>query len=154
MRGFLQKIASVFAGSATPPAEVPPVEAPAAPAAERLASPLGPALSELDAVQAQAQQIQISFQVHDRRDIPDELHQITIRTDQLIYGCVGMERYGFVSLHGLPRNATISQAMLALAQRPEHMKLRYETLEVETSKSPKSGKELREVVLKALVEAF
>jgi hypothetical protein len=49
---------------------------------------------------------------------------------------------------------SFSDAMLELANAAGHLKVCFETVDVSSTKSPKGGKELRELVMKAIAEAF
>src|SRR5262249_49101317 len=47
-----------------------------------------------------------------------------------------------------------SDAVLKLAKAAGHMKVRFETVDVSSTKSPKGGKELRDLMMRAVAEAF
>src|SRR5213079_2367387 len=52
------------------------------------------------------------------------------------------------------RKTTMSQELLLGARLMGDVKIRFETLEIKTTKSKVGGKELRDVVIRALCEAF
>lgn len=115
----------------------------------------GPALQELDAVHAKAKRIQVTFRL--RASSGDEEHEVGIDSSGLRYG------WGIIlprSMHsptlrgGGGGSRSFSSAMLTLAQVTGHLHVRFETVDVSSTKSPTGGKELRELVLRGVAEAF
>ena len=114
-------------------------------------SSAGPALTELDFVISQAKRVDFEFKVEQKEG--GELESAGINTSRLKYGW-GITAPG-ASRPIYQRNSLkTSDAMLKLASRLRGWKVHYETLDVSSTKSPKSGKELREIVLNAISEAF
>ena len=111
----------------------------------------GPALNVLDSVIAQAKRVNFEFKV--QRKEGGELESAGINSTHLKcgWGITGPGGFRPVNHRNLLNAA---DAMLKLASRLRSWKVHYETLEVSSTKSPKSGKELREIVLNAISEAF
>lgn len=119
---------------------------------------VGPALKELDSLVAKANRIQISFHLK----LSDE------KTRDENDGRVGIDSTGLRSGWGvqLPLGITaarnfrggaakaFSDAMLQLATISGHQQVRFETLEVSSTKSPKGGAELRDLVMRGISEAY
>jgi uncharacterized protein YjbI with pentapeptide repeats len=117
------------------------------------AGTVGPALRELDALATQARRICLTFRI--RANADEEGEEVGIDTARLKYGWA--LRIPPTLLAGrLPRqtSTTFSDSMLLLANMLMNRKVRFETLDIETTKSPKGGKELRELALKGISEAF
>ncbi len=114
---------------------------------------VGPALTELDQLATQARRINVSF--HVRTDPADEGIEVGVDTSGLKYGW-GIQvppTMAWGRRTSGRTNRTFSDAMIALANLVNRQ-VRFETLDVKTTKSPKSGKELRELVLRGISEAF
>ena len=119
---------------------------------------IGPAMKELDGVCKAAKRVQITFFLVRNRDdeTGGEGEAAGIDTSGFPYG------WGLQLPHdhpgsgsrGLSNGAKMSEALQRMADLMPNRKLRYETVEVQSTKSPTGGKELRELVLKALAEAF
>jgi uncharacterized protein YjbI with pentapeptide repeats len=114
---------------------------------------VGPALTELDSLSQKAKRIRLTFFVRTKPD--EEGDEVGVDTTGLRYG------WGLHLPHNLMRtriprqtNRSFSDAMLLLASLLANRRVRYETVEVESTKSPKGGKELRDVALSAIAEAF
>ena len=118
------------------------------------AGAIGPALAELDRVNAKAQRIQVTFRV--RSSAGEEGEPVGIDSSGLKWGW-GVQAPQNIASARLLRTGTplaFSDAMLHLANVAGHMQVRFETLEVSSTKSPTGGKELRELVLRGIAEAF
>ncbi len=117
-------------------------------------STIGPALQELDKINKAAGRIQVTFLLL-AADGKDDEH-VGIDSSGLKWGwgirlparTAGMP---FRSSHG---PIAFSDAMLQLANLSAGRAVRFETVDVSSSKSPKSGKELRELVMQGIAEAF
>ncbi|HEX4794631.1 MAG TPA: pentapeptide repeat-containing protein [Humisphaera sp.] len=115
---------------------------------------VGPALTELDAINGKAKRINIEFHLDGTGGAEEDV--VGVDTGSLKYG------WGLRLPAGLARsfhhqrgsNVSLSDAMLELANIVGHRKVRYETVDVSSTKASKSGKELRELVIKGIVEAF
>jgi uncharacterized protein YjbI with pentapeptide repeats len=113
----------------------------------------GPALTELNLLAQQARRIGITF--HASTDQNTEGEKVGIDTTGLKYG--GALRLPPAIWQGRGSrfvNQTFADAMLSLADLLLNYKVRYETVEVSSTKSPKGGKELRELAIAAISEAF
>jgi len=117
----------------------------------QLTAGAGPALSMLDALVRQADRIRFSFKIHRAG-----------REEEIGFDSTGL-KWGWPlrvppHLSSLFRNWTryqvASAVTMQLAKVLGKTSVRYETLNVMSNKSPKSGKELRELVMKAIEEAF
>lgn len=113
---------------------------------------VGPALTELESLIAQAKRIDFEFKVQ-RKDGAD-LEAAGIRSNGLKFGWGVIAPGGFPPMYRRQSSLTPAATMVQLAARLRGWKVHYETLEVSSTKSPKSGKELREIVLNAISEAF
>lgn len=117
------------------------------------AGAVGPVLTELDSLGQAARRIQISFHVRTGKD--DDGEEVSVDTSGLRYGW-GMRLPRNVT-GGYRRNTsikTISAAMMQIAKLLGQRQVRYETVEVSSTKSPKGGKELRDLALRGIAEAF
>jgi uncharacterized protein YjbI with pentapeptide repeats len=113
----------------------------------------GPALTELDQVNGQAKRIQVSFRL--RTSPEDAEERIELDTATLKYGIMGIsQNVGSCTTHRNVRTLTFSDAMLQLANLLGHRQVRFETVDVSSTKSPTGGKELRDMVIRAIAEAF
>ncbi|HEX3600464.1 MAG TPA: pentapeptide repeat-containing protein [Lacipirellulaceae bacterium] len=123
------------------------------PVAATTAGAIGPALLELDAVNSQARRIQVSFRLRSPDD--EDQGQVGIDSAGLRWG-VGVQlpiapsRRMFRGRGPL----TFSGAMLQLANTVGHYQVCFETVDIRSTKSPKGGKELRDLVMRGIVEAF
>jgi len=121
-----------------------------APASQTIAK-AGPALNDLDKAIAKAKRIKFSLRMEKPIDGDD---QITGDSSNLEYG------WGVHSPADMPRyyvrsgKTTMSLELLLAARAMGDARLRFETLEIKTTKSKLNAKELREVMIKALCEAF
>jgi uncharacterized protein YjbI with pentapeptide repeats len=115
---------------------------------------IGPALTELDAVNAKAKRIHLKFRLRSSEKEEDE--EIGIDSNGLRYGWGLQLPMSIASRHsfGSARNRNFSDAMLQLANVAGHLQVRFETVEVSSTKSPKGGKELRDLVTRGIAEAF
>jgi hypothetical protein len=114
---------------------------------------VGPSLTELDTLAQQAGRIQVTFQVQTGKnsgEIP-----VAVDTNGLKYGWpLRIPLRLLPQKSPVPRCNTFSAAMLqAAALFPGH-KVRFDTVEVQSTKSPKQGRELRDLVLSGISEAF
>ncbi len=117
------------------------------------AGAVGPALKELDALAQQARRICLTFRV--RTDAADEGEEVGLDTARLKYGwALRIPQTLLAGRLARQTSTTFSASMLLLANMLTNRQVRFETLDIETSKSPKAGKELRELVLKGISEAF
>ena len=113
----------------------------------------GPALGELNKLAKKARRIEIAFRV--RNGTEGEGEEVGIDTNSLQYGWgLRVPQAMSGNYHGRRGPKTISDAMLELANMLGNWHVRYETLEVSSTKSPTAGKELRELVMKGIAEAF
>ena len=111
---------------------------------------IGPALAEFDQIAAQAKRVRFQIKYQQSAGGGDETAGVD--TAGLKYGwAVRLPRMSI----GFTRrpSQTASGALLYLASKISRFKIRYETLEVKSVKSPKTGKDLRELVMNALAEA-
>jgi uncharacterized protein YjbI with pentapeptide repeats len=115
---------------------------------------IGPALKELDTVIAKARRVQISF--HVRSSAEDEGEQVGIDSSGLQYGWGVQVPSNIASRRPFHRGKSLafSDAMLELANLAGHRQVRFETVDVSSTKSPKGGKELRDLVMQGIAEAF
>jgi len=105
--------------------------------------PIGPALTELESLIAKAKRIDFEFKVQRKRG--GELESVIVKDGRGVTAPCG-----FLRMYGVE----LTQTLMKLASRLRGWKVHYETLEVSSNKSPKSGRELREIVLSAISEAF
>jgi uncharacterized protein YjbI with pentapeptide repeats len=113
---------------------------------------VGPALTELDTLCTKAKRIHVAFRVGQ----PDEEGDpISIDTNGLKYGWGLHLPSHFVSGRTRGgRSQNFSDAVLQAANVAGHLPVRFETLDVSSTKSPTGGKELRDLVLRGISEAF
>jgi uncharacterized protein YjbI with pentapeptide repeats len=109
---------------------------------------LGDALRELDQVGSKAQRISVSFSLAGDGDEKGDV--ISTGTYGIVVNNQSTRLY-YSPRHG---GGNISDGLLNVAGTFCHRKVRFETLEVSSNKSPKGGKELRELVMKGIEEAF
>jgi len=121
------------------------------------AGSVGPALTELDAVANSARRIHVDFRV--RRpgaDASADGELVGIDTNGLRYGW-GLripEEFNVRYHRHAGGPMTFSDAMMQLADLIGRWKVRYETIDVGSTKSTKSGKELKDLVTRGVAEAF
>jgi uncharacterized protein YjbI with pentapeptide repeats len=118
---------------------------------------VGPALTELDTVTGKAGRIEFTLRV---RSTPDtttgEGDVVGVDSSGLQYGwplrlsAATMRRFGARNVQA----KTMSSAVVHLANVVGNRPIRYETVEVSTTKSAVKGQELRALVIRALEEAF
>jgi uncharacterized protein YjbI with pentapeptide repeats len=116
------------------------------------AGSIGPALTELDQLCASAKRIQLKFSI---RYADDKDQSVGIDSSGLKWG-YGVQLPTGISaaqFHGRSR-LSFSDAMMQLANVAGHLPVRFETVDVSTTKSPKGGKELRELAMRGIAEAF
>jgi len=116
---------------------------------------LGPALKELDSIATKAKRLCITLRIADSKN--GEGDEVTIDTSYLKHGWLRPPASLSLGLgYSLATRSKLSpsDALLRLSNMLGNWKLRYETVEVQTTKSPKAGKELRDIVINSLVEAF
>ena len=117
-----------------------------------VAGAIGTALTELDSVNGHARRIQISFCL--RSTDGDE--EVGVDSSGLKYGW-GVRLPSGIKSHfgvGSGRSQALSAAMLRLANVAGNRQVLFETVDVSSTKSPKSGKELRDLVMRGIAEAF
>ena len=114
---------------------------------------VGPALRELDKLFSGARRIHLKFQV--KGEGSEEGHEIGIDSAGLAHGW-GLSIPQALSGSRFSRTPgrTASDAMLLLANRLANYQVRYETVDVDSTKSPTSGKALRDLVINGISEAF
>jgi uncharacterized protein YjbI with pentapeptide repeats len=114
---------------------------------------VGPSLTELDSLAQQAKNIHITFRIKIDSEQEGEVVGITTRT--LKYGWGLHVPPSLSSGRLIPKpNQSLSDIMLHLANIAVNRKVRYETVEVKSTKSPKTGKALRDLVIAGIAEAF
>jgi uncharacterized protein YjbI with pentapeptide repeats len=118
----------------------------------------GSALTELDSILNTAKTTEISF--HVRPHPEDQDVELRISTDSRYSGAnAHVAHLDFGMLYDrFPSQPSgifvFSDVILYLGRTFGHYQVRFETVDVSSSKSPKSGKELRELVMKGIAEAF
>jgi len=115
---------------------------------------LGPALTELDAVNKKARRIQVTFSVRSSDGNVEE--HVGIDSNGLKYGWGVRMPQNIASRRMMRRGgpATFSGGLLQIANAAGHLQVHFETVDVSSTKSPKGGKELRDLVLRGIAEAF
>lgn len=107
----------------------------------------GPALKALDALAQQAGRLYVTFSMRPS----SKYATFGVDSDELKRGrgiLLGGQNYPEVP------GRSFSDAMLLLAKQTAHQKILYETVKIESSKSPVSNKALRDAVLAGIAEAF
>jgi uncharacterized protein YjbI with pentapeptide repeats len=113
---------------------------------------IGPALAELDSLLKAAKRIAVTFQV---RGGDGQCQDVGVDSRLLRYGFgLRVPSNWRLAASGRGRASEFSAAMCRLAKLASDHKVRFETVEVSSTKSPKAGKALRDVVLAAIAEAF
>jgi len=115
---------------------------------------IGASLTELDNINAKAKRIHVTFRLRSADGATDE--QVGIDSSGLRYGWGIQAPQNIASRHMLysGKQQTFSQALLQLANSTSHLRVAYETVDVSSTKSPTGGKELRELVLSGIAEAY
>jgi uncharacterized protein YjbI with pentapeptide repeats len=117
---------------------------------------VGPALKELDGIVKQARRVQFSFWIRAACDDAADGEEVRLDSASLKYGW-GLHLPPSVSrsAHSNPKGTNkMSDAVMLAANVLGHRKVRYETVDVTSTKASKAGKALRELVMNALAEAF
>lgn len=112
---------------------------------------IGPALTELDGVNSKARRIEIRFLI---RSSPDEEGEIVGIDGSALKHGYGVHVPGQGHVHRSGQPWALSAAMLEVARICGHQQVRFETVDVSSTKSPQGGKELRDLVLRGISEAF
>jgi uncharacterized protein YjbI with pentapeptide repeats len=112
----------------------------------------GPALQELDKVNGKARRIQVTFQLMSASG--NESEEVGIDSSGLRYGWGVRLPSGVARGYRGSKPLAFSDAMLELANVSGDRQVRFETVDVSSTKSPKGGKELRDLVLQGIAEAF
>ncbi len=114
---------------------------------------VGPALTELDSVNSQAKRIKVTFRL--RSSNGEDQGQAGIDSSGLKWGWGIQSPVAPVSLR-FPsrRQLKFSDAMIELANSVGHFQVCFDTLEVSSTKSPMGGKQLRDLLLQGIAEAF
>ncbi len=114
---------------------------------------IGPALTELDALHKQARRIQVKFRLRSAGD--DQGEEVGVDSSGLKWG-YGVQMPGGISGRQFhqPGPVAFSAAMLELANVSGHLQVGFETVEVSSTKSPKGGKELRDLMIRGIAEAY
>jgi uncharacterized protein YjbI with pentapeptide repeats len=115
---------------------------------------VGPALTELDSVGSQAKRIQVTF--HVRASDANDGEEVQIDSSGLNYGW-GIRMPPSLAVQNMLHTGqalAFSDGLLKVGNAAGHLKVCFETVDVSSTKSPKGGKELRDLVMKAIAEAF
>jgi uncharacterized protein YjbI with pentapeptide repeats len=117
---------------------------------------VGPALKELDGIFKKAKRIRVSFRLESATN--PEGDEVSLDTTSLQYGWGARTTRGITSPNigswGQNKNMNCSDALLQAAGLLGKCKVRFETVDVSSTKSPIGGKELRDLVIRGLEEAF
>jgi len=115
----------------------------------------GPRLQELDAITQKAKRIEITYRIEGAGLDPALPHVVTIDSAMLRWGWGLTLPAAFNQLYVNPRGAKqMSDTFVESVRVLGHTMVRFETVEVATTKSPMKANELRDVVIAALAEAF
>ncbi|HEY2585333.1 MAG TPA: pentapeptide repeat-containing protein [Tepidisphaeraceae bacterium] len=116
----------------------------------------GPAMTQLDSVTATAKRIQIAFHVDGGTSKAANNSEIQIDSAGLQYGWgVRLPNSVAAPIYRRTRGGKqMSDALLEAARAVGSLPVRFETIEVNTTKSPLKANELRQVVIDAVAEAF
>jgi uncharacterized protein YjbI with pentapeptide repeats len=114
---------------------------------------VGPALTELDVLNAAAKRIQVTFRL--RSSGSEDGEQVGIDSSGVKWG-YGVSVPQSIARRPISqsRSVAFSDALLDLADIAGHRQVRFETVEVASTKSPTGGKELRDLVMRGIAEAF
>jgi uncharacterized protein YjbI with pentapeptide repeats len=112
---------------------------------------VGPALAELDTLNAKAKRLDVKFRLRASED--EEGDVVEIDSSALRYGW-GIRAPMSMGQYRATQACSFSDAMLQVAKVAGHLNVRFDTVEVSSTKSPKGGKELRDLVVQAISEAF
>jgi hypothetical protein len=117
---------------------------------------IGPFMTELDGIGKAAGRIKFTFRVRKANDPGGAGEEVGIDTNGMRYGWgVTTPASASHSGHrGVSTGAKISEGLQLLANFLPNRPVRFETVEVQSTKSPKGGKELRALVMNAIAEAF
>ena len=115
------------------------------------AGAVGPALSELDSLAPQASNIRVLFRV--RANDKDEGMEVGLSTAGLKTGWGLHLPHSFATILR-PPNRAFSDSMLQLANVLVDRKVQFETVNIQSTHSPKAGKGLRDLVINGISEAF
>lgn len=108
------------------------------------------ALAELDKVAAKARKIEIAFRVEAGRS-----GNVEINTGHIKYNCALKLPSGFRDANNWQSSGkTLSAVLLEAAHHLGKSPIKFETLRISASKSPKTGAELRDLMLRGMSEAF
>jgi uncharacterized protein YjbI with pentapeptide repeats len=112
---------------------------------------VGPALTELNALCQQARSIRFTIAL---ARPGEETRTLTFNSNGLRWGMATTISKMPLAYARPTGQQTASDALLKVALIIGQAQLRYETLEVKSAKSPKTGKELRALIMDALAEAM
>jgi uncharacterized protein YjbI with pentapeptide repeats len=115
---------------------------------------IGPALTELDSLERQAKYIKVQFKY--QSPSATEMHDATVHLGRMHYVWGTDLSHETNQRGGSTRSAgalSSSAILLQMAARIKQFSVRYETLKVKSPKSSKTGKDLRDLVMNAIVEA-
>lgn len=113
---------------------------------------LGPALLELDSVAGNAKHLLVRFRIG---SADEEGEIIGMDLNGLRGGGISGPAGIHMALWAAGRSAkTFSATLLVAGNLAGDRKVRFETVEVETSKASKQGKEMRDLAIRAIAEAF
>jgi uncharacterized protein YjbI with pentapeptide repeats len=113
----------------------------------------GPALKELDSIFSKAKNAEISFRISKRADEDGEALKIATyayTNSHSVFCYLG----GYVIAPKTITAAVFSKPLLQAGRIYGQYHVRFETVEVSSTKSPKSGKALRDLVIQGIAEAF
>ncbi len=112
---------------------------------------VGPALTELNTLAQNAKRIEVEF--HVRTEADDEGEEVGLNSAHLKYGA-GIRLPPALGNRRHVSGTSFSDAILEMANLLGQRKVRFETVEVSSTKAAKGGKDLRELALVAISEAF
>jgi uncharacterized protein YjbI with pentapeptide repeats len=111
----------------------------------------GPAMKELDKAIAKAKRIKFAFRLTQPIDGDDS---VSADSDSLDYGWAIRAPREIPRNYRSSRKTTMSEELLLSARVLGDVKIRFETIEIKTTKSKLKANELKDVLIKALCEAF
>lgn len=116
---------------------------------------VGPAMTQLDDVTKNAKRIQITFHLQPAAPEAQNGTVVDLDSSGLNWGW-GVRLSGNVAAPAYGRSGAreMSDALLEAARVAGNLGVRFETIEVNTTKSPMKANELRQVVIDAVAEAF
>src|SRR6185436_20144750 len=112
---------------------------------------LGPALKKLDQAIGKAKRIQFEFRLAKPIDGDD---RINADSGHLQYGWAVNAPVHIPRTFGRANKPKMSEELLLTARNIGNVTIRFETLQIKTTKSKTDAKELRDVLIDALCEAF